>query len=79
MLSPSRKARRPLRLGPGRAFGKLWVTSMLAGRCKRPTSSRGRQVVTNASVLVERREEYDLIVSHLVEAGMLEREVPGTG
>ena len=33
------------------------------------------EVVTNASVLVESREEYDFIVSHLVEAGMLEREV----
>ena len=37
------------------------------------------EVVTNASVFVERREEYgDLIVSHLVEAAMLNREVPGT-
>ncbi|CAE7194356.1 SLC12A7 [Symbiodinium sp. CCMP2592] len=34
------------------------------------------EAVTSASVLVESREEYDLIVSHLVEAGMLEREVP---
>ncbi|CAE7270082.1 unnamed protein product [Symbiodinium sp. CCMP2592] len=34
------------------------------------------EAVTTASVLVESREEYDLIVSHLVEAGMLEREVP---